>query len=597
MKFEMNKKLTYKVVNTLIVLCLLHSVLIGQVASSNQSSSKPVDAFAQEAVFVHTDKPYYLTGETLWFKAYCTDYVTGSLSPLSAVVYVELFDQENQPVAQLKVPLNSGTASGQIFISSSWSTGNYLLRAYTAWMRNSDEANFYHQPVALINPLSVLSPSNYRHDSIAAITPEFVVPNQGKQIEISTDHKIYGNRQSVLINLLPTTAEQGHLDLSVAVYPYHPSLESGVNIRSSLETLSPLSNNLESPNTIKYFPETVGPIIYGDLRNSMLAEDDLMLSLRGEAARIYSPITLDSNRFALQITKEVDYDHVYFWSLDHKDIPVTIDAAFDQRTNAGSSLPLTFAPATIEFIEDQSVNTQISNLYKEYTYVHGAPTLPNEQAVPFYGPPEYQYNLDDYTRFPELEEVFREFVRYVSLRKLSGVMQLFVWDHYSNHQSIANNIFFDQPALILLDGIPVGNLDLLMEVDPLRIQTIEVVTKKYNVGNQIFYGVVNLKSYKEDFTGDEALFGVKKISYSSLHKPLGFFHPNHGSTSNKRIPDRRNTLYWDPDVSIISAEPEQLRFYTGDGTGDYQIVVNGVTATGQLIYQTKVFTVLGREMP
>ncbi|MGI9543371.1 MAG: hypothetical protein ACR2MX_08935, partial [Cyclobacteriaceae bacterium] len=165
----MDKKSMYKVICILIGTCLLCSVLHGQVDSFNRTSLNSLNAFAQERVFVHTDKPYYLTGETLWFKAYCTEYGTKNLSSLSSVLYVELFNQENQSMAQLKVSLNSGTASGQIFISSSWSTGSYSLRAYTAWMRNSDEANFYHQPILLVNPLSVLSPGTYTHDSVKSI--------------------------------------------------------------------------------------------------------------------------------------------------------------------------------------------------------------------------------------------------------------------------------------------------------------------------------------------------------------------------------------------------------------------------------------------
>ncbi|MGI9542222.1 MAG: hypothetical protein ACR2MX_03125, partial [Cyclobacteriaceae bacterium] len=79
---------------------------------------------------------------------------------------------------------------------------------------------------------------------------------------------------------------------------------------------------------------------------------------------------------------------------------------------------------------------------------------------------------------------------------------------------------------------------------------------------------------------------------------LSFFQPNYGSSStDQRIPDRRNTLYWNPHLLINSTEPEQLLFYTGDASGDYQIVVTGLTATGQLVYETKIFTVRGRKMP
>ena len=60
---------------------------------------------AQEKIFLHTDKSYYLAGEIIWFKLY---YVDGALNkPLdfSKVAYVEIVDRSHKPVLQAKVSL------------------------------------------------------------------------------------------------------------------------------------------------------------------------------------------------------------------------------------------------------------------------------------------------------------------------------------------------------------------------------------------------------------------------------------------------------------------------------------------------------------
>ena len=586
----LNKKLLNKLAGVIMVWGMPSMITMGQVPQTFQAAELSLGSF--ESVFVHTDKPYYLTGETLWFKAYCTNN-NGKLSSLSSVLYLELFNQVNEPVAQIKVPLQSGTANGQILLSSSWGTGNYILRAYTAWMRNQEVTNFYHQSITIVNPLSLLSSNMHTEDS-TELTPSgntvITVP-QSDQISITTDRETYANRQLVELSISTHDTLESPLDISVAVYPYHSSLETGINIHSALGTGSTIRAVSERSQAVKYFPETVGPVVYGELE-TVKPKSDLLVSLKGEGARIYSPIFLDSSRFVVQLTSATDYDHLYFWTSDRQNLSVIVDTPFHNRLDRVPSPALAFKNATIKFIESQSVNMQVSNLYQEYAITHGVRSSEEKQVLPFYGVPEFRYNLDDYTRFPGLEEVFREYVKYVSLRRREGILKPFVWDYYANDQSIANNIFFNEPALIMLDGMPVADFELLLEVDPLRIRSIEGVTKKFHVGNEVFHGVVNLRSYQQDFSGKEAFFGVEEIPYSGLQRPLSFFHPDHGNTADhQRIPDRRNTLYWDPQVKISSTSPRQLRFYTGDTTGYYQIVINGLTATEQPIHKTKIFTV------
>ena len=68
-----------------------------------QKFAHSVTHFHQEKVFIHTDKPFYFTGETIWFKAYCVDASFHTLSPHSRVLYVELINSKghvHDPVLQ-----------------------------------------------------------------------------------------------------------------------------------------------------------------------------------------------------------------------------------------------------------------------------------------------------------------------------------------------------------------------------------------------------------------------------------------------------------------------------------------------------------------
>lgn len=112
----------------------------------------------------------------------------------------------------------------------------------------------------------------------------------------------------------------------------------------------------------------------------------------------------------------------------------------------------------------------------------------------FYGTPDQRYLLDDYTRFATLEEVFREFVTEVRISKQNENFRLTVINK-------PFKTFFDNAPLILLDGVPVFDINRLMEIDPLKLKSIDVVARKYYLGRLLSYGIVSLFSFDGDLAG------------------------------------------------------------------------------------------------
>ncbi|MFS8615223.1 MAG: hypothetical protein FWJ85_00255 [Solitalea sp.] len=101
------------------------------------------ETFPQEKVYLHTDKPYYATGDTIWFKAYVVVGARHQLSALSGALYVELIDETGNVNQERRLPLAAGTTTGHFPLSSAIKEGNYRLRAYTQWMRNAGPDYFY----------------------------------------------------------------------------------------------------------------------------------------------------------------------------------------------------------------------------------------------------------------------------------------------------------------------------------------------------------------------------------------------------------------------------------------------------------------------
>lgn len=105
----------------------------------------------QEKLYLHLDKPSYTAGDTIWIKAYCTVGVDNLLSNLSGLAYIELINPTREVVSRIKIPLVMGLGLADIALNDTITEGSYRLRAYTNWMRNSDEAFFYDRTIPISN--------------------------------------------------------------------------------------------------------------------------------------------------------------------------------------------------------------------------------------------------------------------------------------------------------------------------------------------------------------------------------------------------------------------------------------------------------------
>lgn len=114
---------------------------------------KKLDEFTKkyptEKVYLHLDKPYYAAGDDIWFKAYVTDWKTGEPTTLSAILYVELINQNNKVEKHLKLPMQSGLSWGDFKLADTLSEGNYRIRAYTQWMRNAGPNFFFDKTLKI----------------------------------------------------------------------------------------------------------------------------------------------------------------------------------------------------------------------------------------------------------------------------------------------------------------------------------------------------------------------------------------------------------------------------------------------------------------
>jgi hypothetical protein len=168
-KYIINAKIIQMVNNMRIALLLLvcAAFLIGwrndmPLESLAKALKNYTDTRVEEKVWLHTDKPYYASGEVVWLSAYVNEANSWVLSPLSRILYVELISPESAVMKRLTLQLTNGRSKGDFTLPDTLKAGTYRLRAYTNWQRNFGTETFYDRPLTILSGSEAEAPSNQK---------------------------------------------------------------------------------------------------------------------------------------------------------------------------------------------------------------------------------------------------------------------------------------------------------------------------------------------------------------------------------------------------------------------------------------------------
>ncbi len=192
----------------------------------------------------------------------------------------------------------------------------------------------------------------------------------------------------------------------------------------------------------------------------------------------------------------------------------------------------------------------------------------------FYQKPDVYYNLDKYTRFATIEETLREFVSLVDVRTRNKEVDLRVVNTFKKE-------YFPNAPLNLLDGVPVFNFARFFESDPFKMRSLDVVSQQYVLGNSVFDGVLNWKTYKPSLDNFKFDPGVLVLNYQSLQLEREFYSPVYEQPEQRssHLPDFRNVLQWSPGI-VSKGGYALTSFYTSDLPGRYAVIVEGLSTDG-----------------
>lgn len=566
-------------------------ILILPICSENLYSSEK-ERIA-ERIYVSTDRSSYIAGENLWLSAYCMNISRKpELSGLSSMLYIEV-QNSNSVVLTAKLFLINGRGSGNILLPPALPTGNYKLVAYTKQMLNEEHPVFFEKVISVYNVLTADKVAgNVKISSSDSIRTEITSTERGMtlsslgvqnkvEVRFGEGGKIVPLNSSFPLTIVNNSDSVVTLNISVVKSDSLPEYNRG--------TVKEFFNNLKNQSYSfngRVIPEYEGEIIEGTVNvkpEISLKDKVVFLSAAGEHAEIYSSVIDSSGKFRF-------YTNSFFGD---KEIVLEVPAA-DSTSNITFEIADPFVKKMVGSIPDLYLDKRYHQTLAERGIEmqigrrFGIDTLFEKIKInndPLLRIKPVTYKLDDYTRFPVMQEVMIEYISELRFRKLDGRQDLQMrWeDSYKTLTYSKGN------TLVLLDGIPVFDHTKIFNYDPLKVKSISIYGAEFFVGYASFEGLVLFKTYKGDYSGFNFGRNVRIMDYQGALFPSRFTASAVSDIDN--FPDMRSLLYWNPQIEIKEKASSEVKIHTSSLPGRYKILIEGITLKGEPVEYATEFTV------
>lgn len=434
-------------------------------------------------------------------------------------------------------------------------------------------------------------------------------PNAEVDFTISTDKLSYNQGEQVKLTIQSSDAPKGFY-YSISIVKKGSAVDHAFQFRQmisqadyiNIENIYNLPKNLQKPALInfvnenhdlivnmfdqmpgsallKFIPETRAISLSGQVldknTNQPFGDVPVLLSEIDDFSRIHLSRTKSNGSFSFPLFGNYGEQNLFLCTLEKDNVKREIKIYADFSSDY---LPVNSGYPTL----DTSHKELLSSLYLNHqlTGITGKDVEPekveNLDSIFGFVDPNIITRMDDYIDLPDMETVFNEIVPFVRVKKRKGEFILSVYDDEMQ-------IEYQKP-LILIDDIPITDVDKLLQIAPSIIDEIRVINRIYYLGDFLLQGVVMIHTKEGNFAGismpDDAVF----IDYKALDSPTTFKPVSEDEEAF------RNVLYWEPNCNFINGASE-FSFFASEHISEYEVIVKGFTQSGHCIEKRSTISV------
>lgn len=536
-----------------ITLIFLFFICLSQMANAQQKSFYSL----------YTDRDTYVSGETLLAKIYLPEGIS------SSIISLDLINLNGTRITGASLVILNNEAEGYLLLPDSLSTGTYLVRTYQK-----------HNAAKIKTVREIWISS--RFDGLEKIS-------QIKRIVSATSIQDKETTQIGITGIEPQ---------------YHTNSSFGANIKIDESLLKDLEGNLliSVAQTNQAFNPITFQLENKELNDGIIEKNGIIISgtitdkkTMGPQPGITVYLTIPDSipGFQYYITRK---DGRFYFLLDQyfgsvEAVVQCFSNNSTQRLNmkldelyadAGALPEFKLQPITEEFKNYITRNISAGTFRKVFTQeiLSFSPSPKKARdSYPYYGKASRTVDPQLFIDLPNFTEVARELLPGVKFRNYNNEPSLQVLNN-----SIHN--YFEEKPLILIDGIPVRDLNIIKDLGSVDIDRVDILENERFYGDLRFPGVVAIYTTKADYSMLPESSQLARLKLETIQLQTKLAEP---TVSEPNIPDLRQLLYWNPQAQ--PTENITVKCRTSTIEGQFKISVKGKLKDGTMVLAEKQFEV------
>ncbi len=524
-----------------------------------------------ERAYLHTDKPYYYPGDTLWFKAYMNFKTPFLIESLSKVLYVDLIGKYKggSVLASRILKIEDGEAWGEFVLPDTLRADYVALHAYTNWQRNYSDPQVYQKffPVVKRN-------QNLRNTRTEVQTNE--------RVKIKFDKDMYSLREKIQFSV-SVVNEQGTpvsawMSVSVTDRSMVRAIEDSVTIDRAFG-LKPIP----ATSSIR-FPLEKGINLSGQYLNYRNKPTMVSIQLFStQFAQAYEFNTDLYGKFAITGLNFIDSALVRYkvreGRYDLQGGKVILDNV--QPLPLNLTWPGIYTDTEMADLKVEKNTTLLKEVIIRAKKIEEEKK--KEDTAPKY---VHTYGEPDFVLEGSLLNPWAVNVIEMMRGKVPGLRIAFNGIRYEIMFERAGSFELDTRPAVVIDDLPTGGdpVMTLLTLNPADVVSIEFIKRltvhQSSLGGSGIIAVYTKAGGLRGYFNENSPYSSFKIrGYSIASVFRGVDHNRAFIPANS---DFRTTLYWNPSViSSIRYGNDIVSFCASDSEGPYLVTIEGVTIEGK----------------
>jgi len=510
-----------------------------------------------------TDRDFYVGGESVLAKLYIPEDIK------TRIIHLDLIHPSGKQVNAVSLELKNHEANGYFQLPDSLSSGTYLLRAYWSvaegsskmvrelWIANRFSGADIPEKIQKVKNHSSSIAKENPQIKLSGIQDELTI-NKEIQANIELDESLLqsvkGNILIHVAQLIPELKSATFQDASQNGY-HQIGEEKGI-IRTGLVTDRKTNLPVADATVYLTIPDSIPGFQYYQT---------------GPDGRFY--FLIDRHYGTLPaVVQCYSKDPVQRLKLKLDDLSAPI-GPMPEMTEVGISDNIKkVITNSIDAVTFQKVFAQekLTNL-----------PIPEKKAdeYQFYGKPTQIIDPQLFVDLPNFNEISKELLPGVKFRNYNSQPSIQVLNNPAHN-------YFQEAPLILMDGIPIRDLNVIKNMGSTDIDRVEICQNERFYGNLRFPGVVAIYTTKSDYSNLPENDQLLKLNMEAIQIPIRL---KEATAADQSIPDLRQVLYWNPSEKPAKNIP--VSFRTSSVIGNFKISISGVKTDGTPFYSEKQFEV------